>query len=154
MLSKAKDKHISSLESKVSSLENKITQLETNMDDIDQYERRDTVIISGHNQPEETEHVLVNTIKHHLHVNMSHSDINIAHRLGQKSQNKKRPMIVKLQNRMKKNRASSSLYHCKATTSHKCISNPQKAIHLLCCPQNEIPAQAPLPAVLHNKFAK
>lgn len=140
-LSKAKDKQISSLESKLSSLENKITQLETNVDDIDQYECRDTVIISGHNQPEETElenasDVIVNSIKHHLHVNMSHSDINIAHRLGRKSEIKKRPIIVKPQNHMKK----------------QSKFKPQKAIHLLCCPQNQIPAQTPLPAVLHNRW--
>lgn len=103
----AKDKQIEKLESKVSFLENKITQMESNIDDIDQYERRDTVIISGPVLPEESamensSDLIVNTIKHHLHVNMSHSDINIAHRLGPKTQDKKRPIIVKLQNRAKK----------------------------------------------------
>ena len=106
-LNSAKDKLIGKLESKVSALEDKISQLETNIDDVDQYERRETIIISGPNLPDETtmenpSDIIVSTIKHHLHVNMSHSDINVAHRLGPKTQGKKRPIIVKLQNRAKK----------------------------------------------------
>lgn len=106
-LNNAKDQHIATLESKITVLEDKVTKLEDSIDDVDQYERRDTVIISGPSLPEESTHenaadIIVNTIKHNLHVNMQHSDINIAHRLGQKTQGKKRPIIVKLQNRAKK----------------------------------------------------
>ena len=89
-----KDKQIDSLETKISALENKIINLETTIDDVDQYERRDTVIISGPSLPEESTNenpadLIVNTLKHQLHVNMTHSEINVAHRLGSKTQEKK-----------------------------------------------------------------
>lgn len=106
-INKVKDEKITHLESKVCALENKITVLQDTIDDVDQYERRDTVIISGPSLPDETTHenpadLIVNTIKQQLHINMTHSDINVAHRLGTKQQDKKRPIIVKLQNRAKK----------------------------------------------------
>lgn len=107
LLNTEKDKEIDQLRNKVNTMETKITQLETMIDDVDQYERRDTVIISGPSLADEsaTENpsdIIVNTIKQQLHVNMTHADINVAHRLGPKSQGKKRPIIVKLQNRLKK----------------------------------------------------
>lgn len=106
-INKVKDEKITNLETKVSALENKITVLQDTIDDVDQYERRDTVIISGPSLPDETTHenpadIIVNTIKQQLHINMTHSDINVAHRLGTRQQDKKRPIIVKLQNRAKK----------------------------------------------------
>lgn len=102
-----KDEKIAYLESKVSALEHQVTGLQDTIDDVDQYERRDTVIISGPSLPDETTHenptdLIVNTLKQNLHINMTHSDINIAHRLGPKHQGKKRPIIVKLHNRAKK----------------------------------------------------
>ena len=102
-----KDKQIDSLETKISALENKIINLETTIDDVDQYERRDTVIIRGPSLPEESTNenpadLIVNTLKHQLHVYMTHSAINVAHRLGSKTQGKKRPILVKLQNQAKK----------------------------------------------------
>lgn len=106
-LNSAKTKQIDELQTKISALENKVFQLESLIDDVDQYERRDTVIVSGPSLPDETTmenptEIIVNTIKHHLHVNMTQSDVNVAHRLGPKTQGKKRPIIVKLQNRAKK----------------------------------------------------
>lgn len=67
----------------------------------------DTVILNGPSLPDETPHentsdLVVNTIKHNLHINMTHTDINVAHCLGPKQQGKKRPIIVKLHNRAKK----------------------------------------------------
>lgn len=107
LLNNEKDKNIEQLKTKVNHMETKIRHLESMIDEVDQYERRDTVIISGPNLPDESlnenpSDVIVNTIKQHLHVNMTHADINVAHRLGPKSQGKKRPVIVKLQNRLKK----------------------------------------------------
>ena len=106
-MSDAKSREIVQLQTKVCALERKITDLENTVDDVDQYERRDTVIISGPALPDEstlenTPDVIVTTIKQHLKLNMTHADINIAHRLGKKTQGKSRPVIVKLQNRNKK----------------------------------------------------
>lgn len=66
----------------------------------------ETVIISGPSLPDEStiensSYLIANIIEHHLHVNMSHSDINAAHRLGPKTQGKKRPITVKLQKKKK-----------------------------------------------------
>ena len=62
--------------------------LETNIDSVDQYERRDTIIVSGPLISEETQQE-----------NIKESDINIAHRIGPVHSQRKRPSIVKLSNR-------------------------------------------------------
>lgn len=107
ILSNEKDEKIEKLQSKVTSLEDTVSRLENQLDDVEQYERRDTIIISGPALPREQNHenstdLVVNTIKDNLHININHADINVAHRLGSKSQNKERPVIVKLLNRSKK----------------------------------------------------
>ena len=49
-----KDSKIMQLQSQVDQLQTRVGQLETKLDDIDQYERRDTIIISGPSLPKET----------------------------------------------------------------------------------------------------
>ena len=100
LLNTEKDKEIEQLRNKVNNMETKISQLETLVDDVDHYERRDTVIISGPSLPDESHNenpsvMIVNTIKQQLHVNMTHADINVAHRLGPKTQGKKRAVSYK-----------------------------------------------------------
>ena len=78
--------------------------LESNNDSVDQYERRDTIIISGPLIPEETPqentaHTVTSLVKENLKINISESDINISHRIGPKQAHRKRPIIVKLNNR-------------------------------------------------------
>ena len=85
-------------------LQDKISDLESNLDNVDQYERRDTIILSGPSIPAETntEHttsVVVNTIKDNLKINLKDSDISVSHRLGSQKQQRNRPIIVKLTNR-------------------------------------------------------
>lgn len=107
-LNDGKDQRIEQLETKVSVLEKKLAELENQADDTSQYERRDTLIISGPLLPpevnnEKSSDVVVNAIKQNLHINFSPNDINIAHRIGRKStQTKNRPIIVKLHSRQKK----------------------------------------------------
>lgn len=107
ILSQEKDNEIAKLHDKVSSLQKTVNKLEEQLDDVEQYERRDTLIISGPALPceqnlENPASLVVTTIKEHLHINLNQADINIAHRLGPKRQNKDRPLIVKLLNRSKK----------------------------------------------------
>lgn len=103
-----KDTKIDQLSSEVTELKVKVNTLENQLDDINQYERRDTLIIGGpalpQEQPQENSAELVcRTIKDNLHLNISLTDINIAHRIGSKNiQNSKRPVIVKLHSREKK----------------------------------------------------
>lgn len=109
-----KDEHIDQLKTTIVTLENRVSQLENQIDDVSQYERRDTLIISGPSLPQETSNesaaeVVVNTIRETLKVNISSNDINVAHRLGSKlKQNQKKPMIVKLQSRLKKDEIMSA----------------------------------------------
>ena len=99
-----KDKKIEEMQEEITNLKEKIEDLEDNIDSVDQYERRDTIIISGPAVPEETttENTtsLVTTLfKDQLKLNIRNEDINVAHRLGARTSQRKRPVIVKLQNR-------------------------------------------------------
>ena len=103
-----KDQTISQMQSNITKLENRIEQLENQIDEVNQYERRDTVIISGPDLPPETPNensaeVIIDSIKNNFHINMIPSDINVAHRLGSRNtQNTTRAIIVKLHSRQKK----------------------------------------------------
>ena len=109
-----KNESIAKLQNHIGTLESRVAQLEFQLDDISQYERRDTIIISGTALPNENPHentadVVVRSIKDNLHVNISHNDINIAHRLGtKKSQLTARPIIAKLHSRQLKSEIMSS----------------------------------------------
>lgn len=99
-----KDSKILELSAKVENLNCKILDLENHIDEVDQYQRRDCIILSGSSLPpelpdENPANVVINTIKDNLRINMSGQDISVAHRLGQKKQDSKRPIIVKLVNR-------------------------------------------------------
>lgn len=105
---------LSKLEARVDAHESDIKDLHSKTDENDQYERRDTIILSGEELPdedlgEEPDKVVVATLNRVLGLKTSTSDINVAHRLGRKhrrtsdqEREHKRPMIVKLQSRMLK----------------------------------------------------
>ena len=99
-----KDVMINKLENNVTNLNNRVDDLENELDNVDQYERRDTVILTGASLPPETPQentttLVTKTIKDHLKINMKESDISVSHRLGQQRQQQNRPIIVKLVNR-------------------------------------------------------
>lgn len=99
-----KDIKICELNEKVENLNTRIEDLENHTDEVDQYQRRDCVILSGPSLPpelpgENPTNVAISTIKDNLRINMSGQDISVAHRLGLKKQENKRPIIVKLVNR-------------------------------------------------------
>lgn len=107
-ISEKKDQVINKLQDQVTLLENKVYDLENQIDDVNQYERRDTIIVSGASLPKETSNentteVFINAIKDNLKINISQTDINVAHRLGNNNrQNANKPIIVKLQSRLMK----------------------------------------------------
>ena len=100
----AKNDEISALKTKVAVLEDKVVKLETSIDDNDAYERKDTVIFSGSSIPagevgENCGEVIRSVARESLRIEMSLSEISVAHRLGRKPQNQtpdNRPIIVKL----------------------------------------------------------
>ena len=99
-----KDQKINELQAKIDSLETRVMQLEDHLDEVSQYERRDTIIVGSvalaHEMPHENAiEVIVNTLKDQLKININQSDINVAHRLGNST---RRPIIVKLHSRQKK----------------------------------------------------
>ena len=105
---------IASLESKLTALEGQLNatsathtktvhSLQNEIDNNDQYERRDTLIISGPEIPtvtsdEKPKEILQALLRRHLKFNISLSDISVAHRLGHKPANSqdKRNIIFKL----------------------------------------------------------
>lgn len=101
---KEKDTKINQLENHLASLSGRVDNLELQLDNVDQYERRDTVILTGASLPpettqENTTNIVTQTIKDHLKINIKETDISVSHRLGQKKQQQNRPIIVKLVNR-------------------------------------------------------
>ena len=96
-------------EKNIQSLNNQIVTLEEKLDDLDNYGRRNTIIISGKDVPRAvTDENCVNTavecIRNRLGVEISLNDIDVAHRLGrpQAASEDRRSMIVKLTRRENK----------------------------------------------------
>lgn len=58
-----KDSQITKLSGEIVGLKEKVQELETSIDGVDQYERRDTIIVSGPSLPDETPHE--NLYRHH-----------------------------------------------------------------------------------------
>ena len=99
-----KDTEMKQLKSEVKDLKSKVTTLENHIDDVEQYERRDTIILTGPSVPpetptENTKSLTVDVIKEKLRINMKDNCISVAHRLGAKHNQTNRPIIVKLVNR-------------------------------------------------------
>ena len=70
-----KDQQIKTLTNEVKCLQDKVHDLEININSVDQYERRDTIILSGPSVPQEmvtenTTNVVINTIKDNLKLNL------------------------------------------------------------------------------------
>lgn len=99
-----KDEIIKKLDNEVKDLRDKVFDLEAHLDRVEQYERRDTIILSGPSLPPETPaekpaSVVTSAIKDHLKINIKEEDISVAHRLGSTQPGRERPVIIKLVNR-------------------------------------------------------
>lgn len=103
----SKDAIIDVMKNEIQELKSKVQELETNIDNAEQYERRDTVIISGpvlppESRPENTVDVVKGVIRDHLKINLNDSEISVAHRIGPVNSQRPRPIIMKLVNRSMK----------------------------------------------------
>ncbi|KAK3888072.1 hypothetical protein Pcinc_007862 [Petrolisthes cinctipes] len=104
VLTKIFSVQISGLSQEVIGLQNRIQELKTNQDNLDQYQRRDTVIIKGPALPQEstndhTASIVVTTIKDNQKININPNDISVTNRLGPQKQQRNRSFIVKFLNR-------------------------------------------------------
>ena len=98
-----KDAKILSLDQEVSFLRNQVSKLEERIEENDQYERRDTLVLSGSSLPaaipnENCENVVRTAIKNNSNIELSAGDISVAHRLGSKPTSQRpdhRSLIVK-----------------------------------------------------------
>ena len=110
---------ITQLNDKVSALTHTNSSLQYSIDDVDQYERRDTLVFSGKSIPKEIEHentsdVIIKVLRQTLFMNnISRSDINVCHRLGGRRRDSKgnpieRPIICKFISRTVKREIKQS----------------------------------------------
>lgn len=79
-----KEKEINGLKLNVTTLTSRVNDLEVHLDDVDQYERRVTVILSGTSLPPETKlentpKIVTQTIKDQLKINIQQCDISASH---------------------------------------------------------------------------
>ena len=98
---------VAKLESNNAELNSKVSALQNDIDAVDQYERRDSLILSGNAVPSESDdedsvHVVMETIRTQLNIPITEQDINVAHRLGRQRPGRSRPLIVKFMSRTKK----------------------------------------------------
>ena len=101
---KEKDEKIKQLETAFNTMKEKVDTLERKIDDNSQYERRDTLVISGNSiptaQPNENCNLIVRSlIKEQTRLIIKEEDISTAHRIGRRPDNvqqDRRSIIFKL----------------------------------------------------------
>ena len=108
---KAKDEQIQGLRNEVHELRQELMSVKQDFDKLEQYGRRENIILSGPKLPletsdgsgnENTTEKFINIVKNELKIELKKDDISISHRLGSKrddNDSKPRPIIVKLVNR-------------------------------------------------------
>lgn len=102
-------------EAEISSLKTKVENLEMELDDLEQYGRRNALRISGawpESDNEKTDDIILKMAKDDLKVDLQPSDIDRSHRVGKKVDGKQRPILVKFTSYRSRNmiyRARTSL---------------------------------------------
>ena len=94
-----KEKLIKDLREQISSLKNEHEQLKSDVENQEQYTRRNFLLVHGipEERGESTDSVVLNAINEHLEEGLTEADIELTHRVGKPKQNKKtpRPIIIK-----------------------------------------------------------
>ena len=101
---KTKDEEIQKLTAEVGTLRKEVDKCREEIDSAEQYERRDTLVISGNAVPtfvtgEISSNVCRDLIKEKLRIEIKEADISTAHRIGKKPRSQqpdKRNLIMKL----------------------------------------------------------
>lgn len=112
-------------EVKITRLQSGLRKAKFNQDALEQYTRRENVRISGLPEAadESTESLIrtVISLGESVAVNISESDVSAIHRLGKKTQNRSRQVIVRFTNRTVRNRFLAARKKLKDSASYKDI---------------------------------
>ena len=102
-------RQLNTLQKNHSNLEKKFNHLMIRFDEMENYSRRESIVLSGKSLPNEqngenTTEIAINLIKSKLNITINDSEISISHRLGKFKPNvtNARPIIVKLVRRSTK----------------------------------------------------
>ena len=94
-----KEKLIKDLKEEVSFLNNEHEQLKSDVENQEQYSRRNCLLVHGipKEQGEGTDSIVLNAINEHFEEELTQDDMERTHRVGKPKQNKKtpRPIIIK-----------------------------------------------------------
>ena len=103
---------IQGLITRVRQLEIQNTQLIDRIDELEQYQRRNNIVISGLSEADDESkddlHTKVTEFAEKVGADISNTDIDSMNRLGKPSQDKSRPILVRLTNRSAKKRITKS----------------------------------------------
>lgn len=105
-----RDNTIDNLEQEIRNLKKDNLELRDRLDEVETYQRRNTLIITGDKTPiyaegENVVNVALNVIREQLKIKLSPDDISVAHRLGRKPVSQmadKRSILIKLNKHEKK----------------------------------------------------
>ena len=96
---KKKDEKINQLEKTIENLAEKQKSLSSEIDDLEQYSRRNCLVLHGVNESndENTNEIIIKTFSEELGVEIKEDDLDRSHRLGKpkRKDNKPWPIIVK-----------------------------------------------------------
>ena len=96
---KAKDEIIIKIQTQVTELTDKVSNLSVQVDEQEQYSRRNCLLINGveENRNEDTDTLSINIVNEHLGLDIQPSDIDQTHRIGNKNKARKkgRAIIIK-----------------------------------------------------------
>ena len=96
---KKKDEKINQLGKIIENLVEKLKSLSSDIDDLEQYSRRNCLILHGVNESndENTDEILIKTFSEELGVEIKEDDLGRSHKVGnpKRKNNKPRPIVVK-----------------------------------------------------------
>ena len=96
---KKKDEKITQLEERVKELEKEKKDIYDNIDEMEQYSRRNCLLLHGvrENSNENTDDIVVKTISENLDIDIQKEDLDRTHRVGKgnRADGKARPIIIK-----------------------------------------------------------
>ena len=93
---KKKDKKINQLEKTIENLAEKQKSLSSEIDDLEQYSRRNCLVLHGVNESndENTNEIIIKTFSEELGVEIKEDDLDKSHRLGKPKRKDNKPRLI------------------------------------------------------------